>query len=64
MLLGAWLGGWRLNLTQTDLPPDLAMVPAISGAFMLMPCATYASLGGMDDAYFLHVEDLDLLAIA
>jgi N-acetylglucosaminyl-diphospho-decaprenol L-rhamnosyltransferase len=61
--LGLWrlpgLDGWRLNLAGSALPPDLAQVPAISGAFMLMPRASYLALGGMDEGYFLHVEDLD-----
>jgi GT2 family glycosyltransferase len=48
-----------LNLNHAPLPAKLAAVPAISGAFMLMPRATYAALGGMDEGYFLHVEDLD-----
>jgi hypothetical protein len=61
--LGLWrlpgFGAWRLNLTADALPQDLVQVPAISGAFMLMTRATYDALGGMDEGYFLHVEDLD-----
>ena len=49
----------RLNLNHQALPAGLAAVPAISGAFMLMKRATYDALGGMDEGYFLHVEDLD-----
>jgi N-acetylglucosaminyl-diphospho-decaprenol L-rhamnosyltransferase len=49
----------RLNLNDQKLPAGLAAVPAISGAFMLMTRATYAALGGMDEGYFLHLEDLD-----
>lgn len=49
----------RLNLNAAPLPPGPAAVPAISGAFMLMPRATFAALGGLDEGYFLHVEDLD-----
>jgi len=49
----------RLNLNDQKLPATLAAVPAISGAFMLMPRATYDALGGLDEGYFLHVEDLD-----
>ena len=64
--LGLWrlpgLAGWRLNLADSPLPADLARVPALSGAFMLMPRASYEALGGMDEGYFLHVEDLDLCA--
>ena len=32
----------------------------ISGAFMLIPRAMYDRVGGMDEDYFLHVEDVDL----
>ncbi len=35
------------------------IVPAISGAFMLLKRARYHTLGGMDERYFFHVEDLD-----
>lgn len=49
----------RLNLNDLPLPATIAAVPAISGAFMLMTRATYDALGGMDEGYFLHVEDLD-----
>lgn len=49
----------RLNLNDQPLPDGLTPVPAISGAFMLMPRTTFEALGGMDDGFFLHVEDLD-----
>ncbi len=35
-------------------------VPAISGAFMFMELDKYLDIGGMDEGYFFHVEDLDL----
>jgi N-acetylglucosaminyl-diphospho-decaprenol L-rhamnosyltransferase len=35
-------------------------VEAISGALMLLPRAQFAALGGFDDGYRLHCEDLDL----
>lgn len=35
-------------------------VDAISGALMLVPRAAFATLGGFDEAYRLHCEDLDL----
>ncbi len=50
----------RLNQHDIPLPKGIARVPAVSGACMLLPAATYRSAGGMDDGYFLHVEDLDL----
>ncbi|MBM3486177.1 MAG: glycosyltransferase family 2 protein [Alphaproteobacteria bacterium] len=49
----------RLNLHETALPDATTAVPSISGAFMLMPAADYRAIGGMDEGYFLHVEDLD-----
>ncbi|MCE7032747.1 glycosyltransferase family 2 protein [Lysobacter sp. GX 14042] len=46
------------------IPPDdrLALQPveAVSGALMLLPRALYDHLGGFDEAYRLHAEDLDL----
>ncbi len=47
----------NLEKAQNDA---LHYVPSISGAFMLMKRSRYQSLGGIDEGYFLHVEDLDL----
>jgi GT2 family glycosyltransferase len=58
--LDRWLPLARLNRNTEPLPAGLTRVPAISGAFMLMPRATFDLLGGLDEGYFLHVEDLDL----
>lgn len=38
----------------------LERVDAISGACMTLPRAAFARIGGFDEAYFLHCEDLDL----
>ncbi len=35
-------------------------VPCVSGAFLLISRSLYASLGGMDEDFFLHGEDIDL----
>lgn len=40
--------------------PGLIEVEASSGALMLLPRACFEALGGFDEGYFLHVEDLDL----
>lgn len=50
----------RLNIDETvsDTAKPV-IVPAISGAFMLLKRARYHMLGGMDERYFFHVEDLD-----
>lgn len=49
----------RFNLHQEPLPPETLAVPVISGACMLLPLAAYRKLGGMDEGYFLHLEDVD-----
>ena len=49
----------RLNRHEAALPEGTGRVPAVSGACMMPPAATYRAAGGMDEGYFLHVEDLD-----
>ena len=51
---------YRLNHHDNPVPEDTACVPVISGACMLLPAATFHAVGGMDEGYFLHVDDLDL----
>ena len=43
-----------------DPKADLQQVEAISGALMLMPLGLFLQLGGFDEGFRLHVEDLDL----
>lgn len=44
-----------------DLPTDAASdVTLVSGAFMLCDRAALQTVGGFDERYFLHFEDLDL----
>ena len=50
----------RLNHHDSPLPDSTARVPAITGACMMLPAATFRAVGGMDEGYFLHVDDLDL----
>lgn len=42
------------------LPEQPIEVPAISGACMVFRKKGYETLGGFDERYFLHVEDLDI----
>ncbi|TWI02932.1 hypothetical protein IP90_02034 [Luteimonas cucumeris] len=55
--------GSRLARTL-DVPMDdlqaLQRVNAISGALMLMPRGLFERIGGFDEGYRLHAEDLDL----
>lgn len=62
MLRGV-LGGGSTATSMAIAPDDtqpLQPVQAISGALMLMPRALYQQLGGFDEGYRLHAEDLDL----
>ena len=49
---------------KLDVPMDTARalqpVDAVSGALMLMPRALFTRIGGFDEGYRLHAEDLDL----
>lgn len=49
----------RFNLHGDPCPSDVMPVPVISGACFLLPRQDYWSIGGMDERYFLHVEDVD-----
>jgi len=49
----------RLNLNETEPFTEITKVQCISGAFMLMPKSTFDELEGMDEDYFIHVEDVD-----
>lgn len=53
------LANKRLNLSGSPVAVNPLAVPACSGACMMMPMALFEQLDGMDDGYFLHVDDLD-----
>lgn len=48
------------NAAGSDVPEGPTPVEAISGAFMLVRRDALDAVGGWDEAYFLHCEDLDL----
>jgi N-acetylglucosaminyl-diphospho-decaprenol L-rhamnosyltransferase len=50
----------RLHLLEEKPLLEPARVPVVSGAFMMIPRVYFERLGGMDDNYFLHVDDSDL----
>jgi hypothetical protein len=55
--------GWRryeVHWEDEALPAQVAPVPTISGACFCMRREDFAAVGGFDEGYFLHVEDVDL----
>jgi hypothetical protein len=48
------------DLHTHPLPTEAIAVEAISGACMLMRRDVFEQLGGWDEKYFLHCEDLDI----
>ncbi len=48
------------NRHLEPLPEEPEVVPAVSGACMLMRRKALSEAGQLDDGYFLHFEDLDL----
>ena len=50
----------RLNHHDGPPPKVTVRIPVVSGACMMLPAATFRTVGGMDEGYFLHVDDLDL----
>ena len=48
---------WKWH--EAPLPADITEVPAISGAAMFLPRDDFFLVGGLDEGYFLHVEDVD-----
>jgi len=56
-------GGERFKDVHWDkepLPAEPVVLPTVSGALMLTPAAHFKQIGGFDESYFLHVEDIDL----
>lgn len=51
--------GEQINMAR-DIPVGVIETEAVSGAVMLLPREIFQRLGGFDEEYFLHCEDLDL----
>jgi len=49
-----------IDMTNEPMPQDSIDVDAVSGSFFAIRKSLYNELGGMDEDYFLHFEDLDL----
>jgi len=52
-------GGEGINIAG-ELPDHPIEAEQVSGALLLMPRVLFEHLGGFDEEYFLHCEDLDL----
>lgn len=50
------------NHERRPLPVATVAVPAVSGACMLVRRAAFEQVGGFDEGFFLHFEDLDFCA--
>lgn len=48
------------NRCHEPMPTSPTPMPTISGASFLMDRASFESVGGLDEGYFLHVEDVAL----
>lgn len=60
MLTGLLAGARGTDLSLPVSGEPVQCVDAISGALMLMPRDLFAAIGGFDEGYRLHAEDLDL----
>jgi N-acetylglucosaminyl-diphospho-decaprenol L-rhamnosyltransferase len=50
----------RFNMLAKSPMLGPTVVPVVSGAFMMMRRDYFARIGGMDENFFLHCDDLDL----
>ncbi len=56
--LSKWFNG--VDLRHTSLPKESVKVDAISGSAMMFHRHLFDEIGGMDEGFFLHCEDLDI----
>jgi len=50
----------NIHREREPLPDGPTPMPVVSGAAMAIPRKDFLALGGFDERYFLHVEDIDL----
>ena len=50
----------QVDMTDEPLPEKRICVDAVSGSFLMIRRTTFSDVGGMDEDFFLHFEDLDL----
>lgn len=58
--LRSFTGLGDINLHKAPMPEGLTPMPTISGAAFMMSRKSFDQVGGFDENYFLHVEDIDL----
>ena len=49
-----------VDMKNEPLPSKTVCVDAVSGAFLMIRKRIFSEIGGMDERFFLHFEDLDL----
>jgi GT2 family glycosyltransferase len=50
----------NIDVDEISMLPNISEVEAISGAVMMFRKDTFERMGGINEDYFLHVEDMDL----
>jgi hypothetical protein len=50
----------QVDMTDEPLPEKRIRVDAVSGSFLMIRRTAFSDVGGMDEEFFLHFEDLDL----
>lgn len=60
LALCSFIGLDGMNRHKEPMPEGLTSMPTISGAAFMMSRESFDWIGGFDENYFLHVEDIDL----